>query len=207
MPSDCKNLAPTWEKVATDYASDDSVIIAKVDVEAPNSKSTAKEQGVTGYPTILWFPAGSKESVKYTGGRAEEQFLDWVNEKAGLHRLPGGELDITAGTIDALDSLVAKLSGSNLADITSQVKTQAESLKDTAQYKYAEYYVKVFDKLNGSDTYAAKELARLEGILSKGGLAPAKRDEIRVKTNVLRKFIQDVVDKVGEKVEDVKEEL
>jgi protein disulfide-isomerase A6 len=204
LPPDCKNLAPTWETVATDYANDANVVIAKVDAEAGNSKATAQDQGVSSYPTIKWFPAGSKEAVDYEGGRSEADILTWVNEKAGLHRVPGGDLDIAAGTIEALDTLVSQLTGSNLADISGQVKTQAETLKDSAQYKYAEYYIKVFDKLNKSDGYAAKELSRLEGILNKGGLAPSKRDELQVKTNVLRKFIVDTAEAVKDAV---KEEL
>lgn len=205
--ADCKNLAPTWELVANDFVNDENVMIAKVDVEQGNSKATAKEQGVTGYPTILWFPAGSKEAVKYQGGRTEEKFLEYVNKNAGTHRVAGGGLDATAGTIEALDTVVAKLTGSNIAEINSEVQKQAESLKDSAQYKYAEYYVKVFDKLSNTDGYAAKELARLDDILTQGGLAPAKRDEIQLKTNVLRKFILDTAEKVAEKAEELKDEL
>jgi len=200
----CKNLAPTWETLATDFANEENVLIAKVDAEAASSKATASKQGVTSYPTIMWFPAGSKEAVKYEGGRTERDFINWINEKAGTHRVPGGELDATAGTIAALDAYVAKfIGGANLAEVAEEVKKEAESLKDSAQYKYAEYYVKVFDKLNSSQSYVLKELARLDGILSKGGLAPAKRDQIQTKANVLRKFVDDFVAKAKE----VKDEL
>lgn len=68
-------------------------------------------------------------------------------------------------------------------------------MKEGAQYKYAEYYVRVFDKLSKSDGYAAKELARLDGILKKGGLAPEKLDEFTSKTNILRRFIAKAVGK------------
>lgn len=61
----------------------------------------------------------------------------------------------------------------------------------------------MFDKLSQNDGWASKELTRLDGILSKGGLAPTKRDQIQQKTNVLRKFLQ----KAEEKVEGVKDEL
>lgn len=99
---------------------------------------------------------------------------------------------------------MAKITGaSTAADLAAEVKTQAETLKDTAQYKYAEYYVRVFDKLNSNSDFVSKELTRLDGILKKGGLAPAKRDELQSKTNVLRKFAE----KLGEKVADVKDEL
>ncbi|PHH91228.1 hypothetical protein CDD83_1278 [Cordyceps sp. RAO-2017] len=200
----CKNLAPIWETVATDYANDAEVVIAKVDAEAPNSKAVAAEQGVTSYPTIKWFAAGSKEGVLYSDARTEEGILQYINEKAGTHRVAGGDLDAVAGTVASLDALVAKfVAGDKLAEIAKDVKKEAEKLKKDAQYKYAQYYVRVFDKLSGSDGYAAKELARLDGILSKGGLAPAKRDEIQRKTNVLRRFVE----KTTEKAEEIKDEL
>jgi protein disulfide-isomerase A6 len=37
----CKTLAPIWEEVATDFANDDNVLIAKVDADAANGKATA----------------------------------------------------------------------------------------------------------------------------------------------------------------------
>jgi len=89
-----------------------------------------------------------------------------------------------------LDILVAKLTGgSSIAEVAAEATKAAADLKASAQYKYAEYYVRVFDKLSKSDNYAAKELARLDGILKKGGLAPEKLDEFTSKTNILRRFL------------------
>lgn len=208
MPTDCKTLAPIWETLATDFANDDNVLIAKVDAEGENSKATAKEQGVSSYPTIKWFPAGSTEAIPYTGARGEKDFISWVNEKAGTHRVAGGGLDATAGTIAMLDAIVAKFTGgSTLVEVAAEVKKAAGELAGGAQYKYAEYYVRVFEKLSASDNYVAKELARLDGILTKGGLAPSKRDEIKTKTNVLRKIAETVADKIKEASEAAKEEL
>lgn len=193
---DCKTLAPVWEKVAHDFASESGVVIAKIDAEAEQSKATAKDQGVSSYPTIKFFPKGSTEAEAYSGGRTEADIVSFMNEKAGTHRAPGGGLDATAGTIEALDTIVAKLTGgSSIAEVSAEATKAAESLKENAQYKYAEYYVKVFNKLAKSDGYAAKELARLDGILKKGGLAPAKLDEFTSKTNILRRFIAKAVGK------------
>lgn len=141
--------------------------------------------------------------MAYDGGRNEEDLIAYLNEQAGTHRVPGGGLNTAAGTVEALDTVVSKLTGSNIATIATEVNSEAEKLKETAQYKYAEYYVRVFDKLSSTDGYAAKELARLDGILSKGGLAPAKRDEIQSKTNVLRKVVKQLADKA----EELKDEL
>jgi len=192
----CKSLAPIWEKVAQDFANEPGVVIAKIDAEAENSKATAKDQGVSSYPTIKFFPKGSKEPVEFNAGRTEAAILEYVNEKAGTHRTPGGGLDATAGTIEALDALVSKFTGgSSVAEIAAEATQAAKDLKEGAQYKYAEYYVKVFDKMSKSNGYAAKELARLDNILKKGGLAPAKLDEFTSKTNILRKFVDKVTGK------------
>ncbi|KAH8600224.1 thioredoxin-like protein [Bisporella sp. PMI_857] len=186
----CKSLAPIWETVATDFINEPNVVVAKVDAEAENAKATAKEQGVTSYPTIKFFPKGSKEPEAYSGGRTEEALLSFINSKAGTHRTIGGGLDATAGTIEVLDTLVSKFtSGSSISEVAAEATKAAADLKSDAQYKYAEYYVRVFDKLSKSDNYVAKELARLDGIIKKGGLAPAKLDEFTSKINILKRFV------------------
>jgi len=192
----CKTLAPVWETVATDFTNEPNVLVAKVDAEAENAKATAKDQGVSSYPTIKFFPKGSTEPEAYSGGRTEADLVAFLNKKAGTHRAPGGGLDATAGTIEALDTLVAKLTGgSSISEVAAEATKAAADFKSGAQYKYAEYYVKVFDKLSKSDTYAAKELARLDGILKKGGLAPEKLDEFTSKTNILKRFVAKAVGK------------
>ena len=187
---DCKKLAPTWETLAADFANDPNVVIAKVDVEAPDSKTAAAAYDVTGYPTIKFFPAGSAKPETYNQGRLEEDLVKYINEQAGTHRLPGGELDSDAGTIESLNDIVLKMTSiDGLAELGKDAKKLASAFTDETQKKYAEYYVRVFDKLGASDNYVAKELSRLDGILAKGGLEPTKRDEFRAKSNVLRKFV------------------
>lgn len=169
-------------------------MIAKVDAEAAHSKATAEAQGVTSYPTIKFFPAGSTEPVPYEGGRSEADFVSFINGRVGTHRVPGGGLDAVAGTVDTLDTIVAKYTdsaaGSSLSDVAAEARASAAALADTPQAKDAEYYLRVFDRLEKNDGFVAKELARLDGILKKGGLAPAKTDELTKKTNVLRKFVR-----------------
>ncbi|TVY71342.1 Protein disulfide-isomerase erp38 [Lachnellula suecica] len=192
----CKSLAPVWEKFAADFTNEPDVLIAKVDAEAENAKATAQDQGVSSYPTIKFFPKGSKEPEAYNGGRTEADLVAFINEKAGTHRAVGGGLDAVAGTIEALDTLVSKFTGgSSIAEVAAEATEAAKSLKEGAQYKYAEYYVKVFDKISKNDGYAAKELARLDNILKKGGLAPEKLDEFTSKTNILRRFVEKVTGK------------
>lgn len=199
--TDCKKLAPTWEQLAYDFENEHDVVVAKVDADSDGSKATAKAQGVSSYPTLKFFPAGSKEAEAYNGGRAEKDLVAFLNEKAGTHRAEGGGLDTTAGLVEALNVIVDKYTAGQtaLADATAEIAKEAAGLKEGVQAKYAEYYVKVFDKLSKNDDYASKELTRLDSILKKGGLAPTKLDEFTTKSNILRRFI--------EKAKDVKDEL
>ena len=179
-----------------------------MDAEAENSKKTASDNGVQSYPTIKFFPKGNKTPEDYTGGRSEADFVTFINEKAQTHRTVGGGLDVAAGTIAMLDAVVNKFTGgTKLADATKEAKKEAASMKEKAQYKYAEYYLRVFDKLAKNDNFASKELARLDGILKKGGLAPSKIDELTSKTNILRRFVAESVENVKEAVESAKDEL
>jgi protein disulfide-isomerase A6 len=183
---DCKSLAPIWEQVAQDFANEPSVIIAKVDAESPDSKQTAKAQGVSSYPTIKWFAAGSTEPKPYEGARTEAAFVEFVNKEAGTHRALGGGLTLTAGTIAAVDSVIQKIidAGSDFSGKAQEVIDAAKSEKG----KYAEYYGKVAGKVKKNAGYVEKELSRLEGILKKGSLAPEKLDDITRRSNILRKF-------------------
>ncbi|MCJ1314572.1 hypothetical protein MMC25_008254 [Agyrium rufum] len=181
----CKTLAPIWETVAQDFAQESSVVVAKVDAEAENSKATANAQGVTSYPTIKFFSKGSKTPHDYTGGRSEKDLLDFLNTQAGTHRAVGGSLNAKAGTIATLDTLVSKFTQQgNLAAAVEEVKKAATGLADN----YADYYVRVIEKLGKSEDYGKKELARLQGIIMKGGLAPEKLDDLVSRSNILRQL-------------------
>ena len=181
--ADCKTLAPTWETVAQDFASEKNVLIAKVDCEAPNAKATAEEAGVKSYPTIFYYPKGSKEGIPYSGGRSEADLISFMNEKAGTHRASGGGLDAIAGTIPSLDEIAATLKiGGEKA--YKDFATAAAALSD----KYAEYYGKVAKKMEENSAYVEKELARLQGMIKKGGLAPEKLDDLTSRSNILSKF-------------------
>ncbi|KAJ5719419.1 Protein disulfide-isomerase tigA [Penicillium malachiteum] len=181
----CKNLAPTWESLAADFDLESNVVVAKVDAEAENSRALTKEQGVTGYPTIKFFPAGSTEAEVYSGARSEDALIQFLNTKAGTHRVAGGGLDAQAGTIAALDKLVSEyVAAANFESLATEIKKAAAGLQD----KYAEYYVKVAAKLSENKGYVSKELARLAKVLSKGNSAPEKVDDFVSRSNILRRF-------------------
>jgi protein disulfide-isomerase A6 len=190
MSADCKSLAPIWEQLAKDFVNEPSVMIAKVDAEAENSKALAQAQGVSSYPTIKYFKKGSTEPLPYEGARGEKDFVQFINTNAGTHRTVGGGLDITGGTIEALDALVTKFQN-KYGDGYEEVKKVAATLND----KYAPYYVKAFEKVAANSGYAQKELKRLEGLVAKGNLAPEKLDDLVSRSNILRKFLAEKEEK------------
>lgn len=181
---DCKTLAPVWETLANDFVNEPTVLIAKVDAEAENSKALATEQGVQSYPTIKYFKKGSTEALPYEGARSEKDFIDFLNTNAGTHRAVGGGLDATGGTIEAFNTLIEKFQGAY-----GDGAEEAKKLADTLQDKYAQYYAKAFTKLGANKEYAEKELKRLQGLITKGNLAPSKMDDLMSRSNILRKFL------------------
>lgn len=181
---DCKTLAPIWETLANDFVSEPTVLIAKVDAEAENSKALASEQGVQSYPTIKYFKKGSTEPLPYEGARAEKDFIDFLNTNAGTHRAVGGGLDATGGTIEAFNTIIEKFQGA-YGDGAEEATKIAADLRD----KYAQYYVKVFNKIGANKDYAEKEFKRLQGLITKGNLAPEKLDDLTSRSNILRRFL------------------
>lgn len=195
--TDCKSLKPTWEKVATDFASEDGVTIANVDCESPNAKATAQRFGVKSYPTIKFFPKGDLKGEDYSSGRTEDALVTFLNEKAGTFRAPGGTLNNLAGVIPSLDSVLVTLKDRG-DKAYAELYKQTGALKD----KYAEYYTKVGKKVQENAAYVEKELTRLQNMIAKGNLAPEKLDDLVSRSNILRKFKgEETVD------EDVKGEL
>merc|ERR1712176_113825 len=61
----CKQLAPEYERLATDIAEKtDKIVIAKVD---GTLNSMPNSLAYTGFPTLYWVPAGSSEPIKPQG--------------------------------------------------------------------------------------------------------------------------------------------
>jgi len=73
----CKNLAPTWEELATEVKGKFNV--AKVDCTVETG--TCGGQGIRGYPTIKYFSKG--QTHDYSGQRTKEAFTTFVQEKQG----------------------------------------------------------------------------------------------------------------------------
>ena len=75
----CKALAPIYEKVAESLAeASDKVIVAEIDLP---ENELREDYGIRGFPTLLYFPAGTKtEPVVFDGERTVGAMLKFVQE-------------------------------------------------------------------------------------------------------------------------------
>jgi hypothetical protein len=67
--------------------------VANIDADAALNKEIGGRYGVASYPTIKFFPRGGKEVESYEGGRSQQAFITFLNERCGTHRAAGGALN------------------------------------------------------------------------------------------------------------------
>jgi len=77
----CKSLAPKFEELGKSFASDPTVLIAKIDSTANDSPAD-----IQGFPTLILYPAGDKQNpIPYEGDRTVKAMHRFIraNGKAG----------------------------------------------------------------------------------------------------------------------------
>jgi len=178
----CKKLTPVYEEVGKTFKSDRSCVVAKVD--ADSEKELGGRFGVSGFPTIKFFPKDNKEGEAYNGGRSQEDFITYLNARCGLKRVAGGGLTDDAGRVEALDALAAKFMSAE--DKSAVMEETVAASADLA--KEAQYYHKVMKKVieKGSD-FIDTETSRLSRMLE-GSMSDEKKDQFTVRKNILGAF-------------------
>lgn len=79
----CKKLSPIWDQLAADLKDVTGLTIAKMDATANEVDGV----DVRGYPTLKFYPKGSKDApVDYDGGRELENFKEWLKEKSSNYK-------------------------------------------------------------------------------------------------------------------------
>lgn len=182
----CKALKPKYSQLAKIYENDEDVVIARVDADNSRNKPLAAEYGVTGFPTIIFFPKGDNaKTVEYKGGRDIEDFLSFVNERAGTNRLANGDLSWDHGVVEALSKAVAVVAWAKEDDIAAaveKVRTAAAALPESLS---TAYYVKTAERVaEKSGQFIGTELARLQRTLD-GAVTGARRDNMLIRMNIL----------------------
>ncbi|XP_058189942.1 protein disulfide-isomerase like 2-1-like [Rhododendron vialii] len=184
----CKNLAPVYENVATAFKLEDDVVIANLD--ADKHKDLGEKYGVSGFPTLKFFPKSNKAGEDYNGGRDLDDFVTFINEKCGTSRDAKGQLTDKAGIVESLDALVKEFVSAGSEEkkaIFGRIEEEAEKLKGSAA-RYGKIYLKAAKSCmeKGAD-YAKNEIQRVERMLNKA-ISATKADEFTLKKNILSTF-------------------
>jgi protein disulfide-isomerase A6 len=183
----CKSLTPKYEKVAQSFEGDDSIVIAKLDSDA--HRDTAAPYGISGYPTIKYFPKGNKAGEDYTAGREAQDFVDFINQKTGAQRTLGGGFADQAGRIPELDALVADFKAADASGKQAIVdKTVALVATLGKTQPLAAVYEFTMKKVLTAPGYAAGEAARLKRMVESGGVAAKKKTEFAKRRNIIASF-------------------
>jgi len=72
----CKKLEPTWNDLGKEFGSDSNIVIAKMD----GTTNEADGLSAQGFPTILFYPAGTKTAAgtPYSGARELKDFKQFI---------------------------------------------------------------------------------------------------------------------------------
>ncbi|KAG6507317.1 hypothetical protein ZIOFF_032659 [Zingiber officinale] len=99
-----KKLAPEYEKIGSSFKKAKSVLIGKVNIIVLDvNKDVFVEfydpwlvyllrSGVSGYPTLKFFPKENKAGEDYEAERELDDFVKFINVKCGTSRDANGQL-------------------------------------------------------------------------------------------------------------------
>jgi len=185
----CKNLAPTYDELALAFASESDVVIAKVDATAEESLGT--KYGIKGYPSLKWFGKGTSEPEDYDGGRGLEEFVNWINDKAGTRRNPDGSLKKSAGRYPELDTLAHKFYTDSKSRDATRKETEALCSEENFNKDDCDTYLKFMDKIvEKGNKFVSNERNRLDNVISAGSVRPDKKNGMILRRNVLSGFLE-----------------
>jgi len=181
-----QELSPVWEKLAKAYSNEADVVIANID--ADKYRSIGERYGVSGFPTIKFFPKGSKQEPEaYESGRDLGSFVSFINGKTGSTRDENGKLDSNAGRHSVFDTIAATFHSGDQKSLIAQAEAALKDLTGEALNSgkvYLKYMQTIAEK--GKD-WAKTEIDRIEKVIS-GSVSPKKYDEFTKKKNILSSF-------------------
>ncbi|KAG6860234.1 hypothetical protein C0995_013840 [Termitomyces sp. Mi166 len=77
----CKRLAPVWENLAENFADRKGLIVAKMEAQE-NDLPASVPFRISGFPTLKFKPAGTREFIDYEGDRSLESLTAFIEEHA-----------------------------------------------------------------------------------------------------------------------------
>ncbi|KAG0474112.1 hypothetical protein HPP92_015396 [Vanilla planifolia] len=160
-----KMLIPTYEKLAAAYELEEDIIFANIDSD--NYRDLAEKHGVSGYPTMKFFP---KSAVK--------------------NRDTDGQLTSQAGVIASLDMLVKEFVSAASDEQKTMLSRMDEQVKNLegSMARFGNIYLKIAKSfMEKGPNYPKKEIKRLQRILEQS-INAVKADELVIKKNILSTF-------------------
>jgi protein disulfide-isomerase-like protein len=94
----CKRLAPTIEAVSRNFPNPKGDVII-VQIDASKNRKIANRYNVNGFPTMKFFPKGSKKPIEYDGKRTEDSILSFINKHAVLSNSASSKAQAQPGCI------------------------------------------------------------------------------------------------------------
>jgi len=182
----CKSLAPVYEQLAQAFAGEKDVVVAKVDATVDGDIAT--KFGVTGYPTIKFFPAGSAEPVDYTGGRDIDPLVSFLNEQIGSSRNADGSLADDAGSVEELNAVIKAHSSFDKSFLDALTETAA-TLTGKAKDHGKIYVLSAAKVVAKGIEYVEKESKRLDGLIKGANVTPESKTNFQLKQNILKRFV------------------
>merc|ERR1712137_8195 len=89
----CKSLAPQYEELALNFADVETIMIAKIDATANEIDQPGVD--VSGFPTVIFFPAKAKKNpIVYEGTRDVDGLTDFLKKNAQKFELEGLEFGL-----------------------------------------------------------------------------------------------------------------
>jgi len=133
------------------------------------------------FPQYRLFTKGTNsyaEPLVYTGEKKSDEFLRFVQDKAGAWiGLPG--------QIKELDALAKEFIGATDKDA---VLKKAEEAAAASKEETAKYYIKVMQKSAADTEFVTKETTRLKRMMEDGSVKPTKKEQFGRRLNVLSSF-------------------
>jgi len=92
----CKNLAPKYTELAELFEDNDNVVIAKLDHTQNDVPAD-----ISGYPTLILYPAGKKdEPLEYSGSRTVEDLAQFIKDNGNAKVAKAAKKDTDAKSED-----------------------------------------------------------------------------------------------------------
>jgi len=185
----CKQLAPKYEEVGKTFDGEDEVVIAKMDADSHKMKPS--EYGVTGYPTLKFFPKDNKKGEDYNAGRSSEDFVTFINQRCGTERTVGGGFTEKAGRISDLDLLAQKFMKN--VDEREQILEETQNAIGNLEAKnkdFGKFYEIAMKKIleKGDESYGKTESQRLKRVIDSGSVGAKKKVEFSKRANIVSQF-------------------